>query len=100
MKQVIFVGLDVDDNSFHGCAFLKESGEIIEFKTRPHIDGLSKKLREIAKKFPNCELRCCYEATTIGFSLARDLAKTGRTQRDSVTSHPGLRFSRNARTPS
>ena len=75
MKQVIFVGLDVDDNSFHGCAFLKESGEIIEFKTRPHIDGLSKKLREITKKFPNCELRCCYEATTIGFSLARDLAK-------------------------
>ena len=36
MRQVIFVGLDVDDNSFHGCAFLKESGEIIEFKTRPH----------------------------------------------------------------
>ena len=42
MKQVIFVGLDIDDHAFHGGAFFKESGEVIEFKTRPHIDGLLK----------------------------------------------------------
>jgi transposase len=77
MKQVIFAGLDVDDNTFHGCAFFKDSGEVIEFKTRPHVDGLSKKLKEISGKFPNYELRCCYEATYIGFSLARDLAQHG-----------------------
>lgn len=46
MKQVIFVGLDVDDNAFHGCAFFKESGEVIEFTTRPHIDGLFQKLAD------------------------------------------------------
>ena len=53
MKQVIFVGLDVDDNPFNGCAFFTESGEVIEFRTRPHIDGISKKLKGISDKFSN-----------------------------------------------
>ena len=42
MKQVIFVKLDVDDPAFHGCAFFKESGEVIEFKSRPHINAVAK----------------------------------------------------------
>ena len=28
-KNVVHLGLDVDDSAFHGCAFLKKSGEII-----------------------------------------------------------------------
>ena len=34
-KNVIYVGIDVDDNSFHVSAFLKESGELIEKKSKP-----------------------------------------------------------------
>jgi len=75
MSQILFVGLDVDDSAFHGCAFFKDTGEILEFKTRPHVDGLSKKLKELQGKFPQYEIRCCYEATYIGFTLQRDLAR-------------------------
>ena len=56
MSQILFIGLDVDDYAFNGCAFFKESGEVIEFKTRPHIDGLSKKLAEIKGKYPDFEM--------------------------------------------
>ena len=47
MSQILFVRLDVDDSAFSGCAFFKNTCEILEFKTRPHIDGLSKKLKEL-----------------------------------------------------
>ena len=36
MKQnIIHIGLDVDDTQYHGSAFNKETGEVIDFESRP-----------------------------------------------------------------
>jgi transposase len=74
-NSVIYVGIDVDDNSFHFSAFFPLTGEVLEHKTRPTLKTLITKLEEIKTKFPNHSLKICYEATYIGYSLQRDLAK-------------------------
>lgn len=76
-KNIIYVGVDVDDNAFTGTAFFQSSGEVIEFKARPNIKGLETKLQALNAKFPDHEFRICYEATYLGFSLQRDLAAAG-----------------------
>ena len=35
MKDLLYVGLDVDDKNFHGAGFSEETGEILEFKCKP-----------------------------------------------------------------
>jgi transposase len=76
-KKILYVGLDVDDKAFHGCALIGDSGEVVEFKSRPHIDGLTKKLADFQSRFPSYLIKLCYEATYIGFTLQRDLAAKG-----------------------
>jgi hypothetical protein len=45
MKQnIIYVGLDVDDTQYHGSALDKNTGEVITFKCRPTLKGLSNQL--------------------------------------------------------
>ena len=74
-KSVIYVGVDVDDKSFHFSAFFPTTGEMLEYKTRPTLKSLVSKLAEIKSKFPEYSLKICYEATYIGYSLQRDLVK-------------------------
>jgi transposase len=74
-KRLLHIGLDVDDNSFHIGAFCKESGEIFEMTSKPNIGNLMKKLEKFSKQ--DFELKLCYEATYIGYSLCRDLNKNG-----------------------
>jgi transposase len=76
-ENVIYVGVDVDDNSFHVTALIPETGEVIETKTKSNLKGLVNKLEDFKKKFPNHALKICYEATYIGFTLQRDLASKG-----------------------
>lgn len=76
-ENVIYVGVDVDDNSFHVTALMPETGEVIETKTKSNLKGLVNKLEDFKKKFPNHALKICYEATYIGFTLQRDLASKG-----------------------
>ncbi len=70
---IIHVGLDVDDTQYHGSAFNKDSGEVIGFKCRPTLKGLLVQLRKVAKHFPGCAIKICYEASYVGYSLQRDL---------------------------
>ena len=45
MKQNIsHIGLDVDDAQYHGAAFNKDTGEVIDFKCRPthEVGGIHK----------------------------------------------------------
>jgi transposase len=72
-KKVLHVGLDVDDKSFHIGAFCKETGETFELSSRPTAGNLMKKLELLFDK--NFELKICYEATYIGYSLCRELNK-------------------------
>lgn len=78
-KNVLYVGIDVDDNSFHVSAFIKESGEIIEGKCKPTIKSLQNHLEDLQTKFPDFKIETCYEATYIGFTLFRDLQACGFT---------------------
>ena len=74
MRQgIFFIAIDVDDNSFHGCGVNNVTGEIREFKCRSNIGHLDKKLAGFKE---DCsEIRVCYEATYLGFSLCRALQK-------------------------
>ncbi len=76
-EKVIYIGLDVDDQNFHEAALIAATGEIIEFKCRPNAKGLINQLQKLKIKFPELEIKTCYEATYIGFTLQRDLAAQG-----------------------
>jgi len=73
MKKVLHVGLDVDDKSFHIGAFCSETGEVFELTSKPTFGDLLKKLQKF--KDQNFEIKICYEATYIGYSLCRSLRK-------------------------
>lgn len=74
---IIHVGLDVDDTQYHGSAFNKDSGEVIDFKCRPTLKGLLVPLRKLGGNFPGCKIKICYEASYVGYSLQRDLMEHG-----------------------
>ena len=75
MKKVLHVGLDVDDKNFHIGAFCYDTGEFFELKSKPNIGNLMRKLEKFTKQ--DFELKLCYEATYIGYSLCRDLNRNG-----------------------
>lgn len=72
-NRVLYVGLDVDDKAYHGTVFNPESGEYESFAVSPTISKLKSKLKSYLKN--HTQLKCCYEATYIGFSLHRELNK-------------------------
>jgi transposase len=74
-RGIFFIAIDVDDNSFHGCGVNNKTGEIREFRCRPTIGHLDKKLAGF--KADCSEIKICYEATYLGFSLCRALGKKG-----------------------
>ena len=71
MSNVLFVGLDVDDNAFHLAGICQQTGEILQNKTKPQLAALIKQLSVWRDR--GFELRICYEATYVGFALYRDL---------------------------
>jgi transposase len=70
MNEILHVGLEVDDKSFH-AALIGADGEFFEFRTKPTNSALVNKFREFESK--GYELKICYEATFLGFSLCRML---------------------------
>lgn len=74
-ENIIYVAIDVDDKSFHGCGINSKSKEVREFSCRPTIGHLAKKLSGLKEE--GAKLKVCYEATYVGFSLQRELAKIG-----------------------
>ena len=41
-NKIIHVGHYVDDQNFHGAAFIAYTGEVIKFKCRPNTKGKTK----------------------------------------------------------
>ena len=74
-KKVLHVGLDVDDKSFHIGVFNKMTGEVFQMTSKPNIGSLMRKLEKFSKQ--GCELKVCYEATYIGYTLCRELNSNG-----------------------
>lgn len=73
--SILFVAVDVDDNSFHGCGLNRGTGELREFVCRPSVGHLIKKLDVF--RGAGFDVRVCYEATYLGYSLQRALAGSG-----------------------
>ncbi len=81
MKQnIIYIGLDVDDTQYHGSAFNKITGEVINIKCKPTLNGLLRQLVKLDQYFSGSAFKLCYEASYIGYALQRDLAKKMQTQ--------------------
>jgi hypothetical protein len=75
--NVVYVGIDVDDVQSHGSALDRQTGEVLSFQCRPTLKGLIGQLDKVCKHFGGVELKPCYEASYVGFSLQRDLAERG-----------------------
>lgn len=77
MENIIYIGLDVDDQSFHGNWVCKETGETLDFQCHPTVKSLAKQLGKIQNLFPDYLLHICYEATYLSFSLQRQISDLG-----------------------
>ena len=75
--NILHVGLDVDDTQYHGSAFNRATGEVIDFRCRPTLKGLLTQLDQLLGHFRGCSIRLCYEASYVGFHLQRDLRTHG-----------------------
>lgn len=74
MRKIMYLAIDVDDKAFHGCGItegLRASEERFRFKSKPSTSALLEKLKDLENR--GFELKVCYEASYIGFSLYRDL---------------------------
>jgi transposase len=76
-RNILHVGLDVDDTQYHGSAFNKDTGEVIDFRCRPTLNGLLTQLDKLQGHFRGLSIRLCYEASYVGFCLERDLCAHG-----------------------
>src|SRR3990167_6311654 len=76
-NNVLFVGLDVDDNAFHGCATRASTSYDKEFDIRPTTNAIVKKLLDLKRELNAAEVRVCYEASYAGFTLQRALSDHG-----------------------
>lgn len=75
-KEIIYIGLDVDDEAFHGAYLNSTGSERGRWKCKPSVSALIKHLERL-KQEESKELRICYEATFFGYSLYRELTAKG-----------------------
>ena len=75
--NTIYIGLDVDDKQYHGCALNVITGEVLAFKCRPTLKGLINQLEKLKAAGKGKALKLCYEASYVGFTLQRDLVEKG-----------------------
>jgi transposase len=73
----VYVGIDVDDVRYHGSALKPATGEMLEFHSRPTMKGLVGQLEKLRRGFGTAQMKLCYEASFVGFSLQRDLQDRG-----------------------
>ena len=76
MKTIVqFAGVDVDDKAYHVSVFNPVDDSVFNFKCDPSPQLLMRALRKHRIK-ADC-VKICYEASYIGFSLYRNLVKSG-----------------------
>ena len=72
-RNIVYFGNDVDDVRYHGCALNPSTGEVLDFRCRSTLKGLVGQLEKLREYFGAVQLKLCYEASYIVFSLQRDL---------------------------
>ena len=73
--NLVFIGVDVDDKCFSGCVMTKNSNRINEFRSKPNLGALVKKIEKLC--YDKNLIKICYEAGYLGYSLQRDLNNKG-----------------------
>ncbi len=76
-QQIVHVGIDVDDLRYHVCAFNPGIGEMLDLHCRPTLKGPVGQLEKVRGHFDVVQMKLCYEASYLGFSLQRDLRDRG-----------------------
>ena len=75
MKNLLYVAIDVDDNSYNVGCYCPENNWSTHFRCKPEGAALVKELRKLQKK--NYHIKTCHEATYVGYSLHRYLENKG-----------------------
>jgi transposase len=75
MSNLIFVGVDVDDNQYTVFVLHQQTGECQNFRTRPTASALIEHFDKVSKNKER--FRICYESTYLAFSLQRLLQENG-----------------------
>ena len=52
-NNIIYIGPDVDDANFHGCALEPFTGEALDFKCPPTVKGLIRQVNNVQRAFPD-----------------------------------------------
>jgi len=73
VNNLAFAAVDVDDNSFHVCVIDPATKQSQYFQSKPTAKALIRKLNE--QRPEGKDLKICYEATYLGYSLCRELRK-------------------------
>ncbi len=71
--NLFYAGVDVDEVRYHGSALDKYRGGVLDFHCRPTLKGLVGRLLKVHEYLGDVQLKLCYEASHLGFSLQRDL---------------------------
>lgn len=73
MKQnIIYNFLDVDNKPYHGSALNYTTGEVLDFKCRPNLEGLLGQQDQLPGYFPGSTFKLCFEQSYMGYTLQRD----------------------------
>ncbi len=72
-QNIVYVGIDVDDVRYHGCALHQRAGAVLDFHWRPTLRGLVGQSEKLREYFGAVRLKLCHEASHVGFSPQRDL---------------------------
>lgn len=75
MNRILYIAIDVDDKAFHGHAIASDQETGLDFQSRPSAEHFIKAVQKIAAL--GDQIKICYEATYLGYSLYRTLTKNG-----------------------
>jgi len=76
MKKTIYYGaIDVDDHYFNVALIDSKKEELLHFKCAANVGSMIKKIKQ--KNIPLKDIKLCYEATYLGFTLYRELKSKG-----------------------
>ena len=76
MKKVIYYGaVDVDDSHFNVALINSRNGELFHFKCNSNVGAMIKKIQQ--KNISLKDIKLCYEATYLGYTLYRELKSKG-----------------------
>ena len=68
--KTLYIGIDKDDQAFHGTGVCLEDGKELGFKCKPTNGALLKRLNPLMKQY---HIKICYEASYTGYCLHRFL---------------------------